>query len=811
MTNRYLCIHGHFYQPPRENPWIDAIEYQASATPYHDWNERVTRECYGPNTCARVHGDGGRIIKLLNNYEYMSFNFGPTLLFWLEKAHPWIYSHILAADRASQTRYEGHGNALAQVFNHIIMPLARRRDKSTQIRWGLADFQMRFGRKAEGMWLAETAVDMETLDLMAQEGVKFTILSPTQAQSVRPLSGEPGKYDWQDVSGGRIDATRPYRVWLDKKGLRFIDVFFYDGSLSRAVAYEKILASGEDFLTRINQSLGPNQYKPQLVSIATDGESYGHHFKFGDLALAWIFDHLEKTSHIKLTNYSLFLEHFPPKDEVLLFENSSWSCAHGIERWRADCGCSVSRTPGWNQAWRTPLRDGLDWLSNELCDIFEGQAGRLVKDPWKCRDEYIHVFADPTNQRRGNFLKRHAIHGLEKEEEIELFQLVESQRMSCYMFTSCGWFFDDISGLEATQVLKYACRAIELVRPWRKKGLEQGLMDFLCQAKSNDPAFGDGGRIYQTIVKPSRIGPSRVTAHCVLAALAGVSSPENCIFSEMVRPVLQRDLEIPGLHAILGASIVKNKTGRKFKRNYLALRRGMELTCMVGETDFSLDREKISDELRQVLTDEAQEKIDEVFSMYLPQARQYRFKDLIPDTQKCIIEGLARDVYRHIKDCIIEYNGLLKEFMLFVEKHENPVPEILEDILRLFISDRLAGSTVSSHEQKTLSWEDLNRNLKQAEHIGLNLNKPGLKKGAQDFIRHQMTRMVSSPDKIIVENMIEFLNMAEALHLELDLWECQNIFYDLYQKQKNEKPVGTEQSSPLKALGQRLGFLLEGE
>jgi len=600
MSDKYLCIHGHFYQPPRENPWLDAVEYQASADPYHDWNERITRESYGPNTRARVHGAKGRILKLINNYEFMSFNFGPTLLSWLEKIHPWVYGQILAADRLSRARFQGHGNALAQVYNHIIMPLATRRDKLTQIRWGLADFEHRFGHQAEGMWLAETAVDIETLKLMAGEGVEFTILSPTQARSVRPLSGHTKKNPWQDVSGGRIDPTRPYRVRLDKRGRRFINVFFYDGPLSRAVAYEKILASGEKFLERIEAAFNGDQDQAQLVNVATDGESYGHHFKFGDLALSWLFDRMEKTEGIRLTNYGAFLESFPPENEVRLFENSSWSCAHGVGRWRSDCGCSVNRKPGWNQAWRTPLREALEWLAEELATIFEDQGGSLFKDPRAAREDYITLFLNPSAEEREAFLKRHAPPPLGTDENTDFFQLLESQRMAMYMFTSCGWFFDDISGIETIQVLKYAARAIELVKPWAGKDLEAGLMEFLAGASSNDPAFGNGKRVYENMVRPSRIDPSRATANYACGALTEGFPTKEDFFSGIVRPTRELRFPGPGLHAILGeALVVETGTGRRTSRAYLAVRRRWtDLICLVGESIDAFDPAQMTGKIR---------------------------------------------------------------------------------------------------------------------------------------------------------------------------------------------------------------------
>jgi alpha-amylase/alpha-mannosidase (GH57 family) len=811
-TNKYLCIHGHFYQPPRENPWLGAIEYEASARPYHDWNNRITRECYGPNTRARIHDKSGHILKLLNNYVYMSFNFGPTLLSWLEKAHPWVYKQILAADKASRDRYHGHGNALAQVYNHIIMPLAHRRDKLTQIRWGLADFKQRFGRKAEGMWLAETAVDTETLELMIQEGIKFTILSPTQAQSIRPLTmaGEPKESDWEDVSGGRINPTRAYRVWLDKSAQHFIDVFFYTGPLSRAVAYEKILASGENFLSRIQQAFGEHQDEPQLVSVVTDGESYGHHFKFGDLALSWLFDQLEETGRIKLTNFALFLECFSPKYEVKLFENSSWSCSHGVDRWRADCGCSVDHTPGWNQAWRAPLREGLDWLSHELETIFEEQGKRLLKDPYKARDDYVTVFTNPSCQGRERFFQHHASHRLATDDKIETLRLMESQRMSLYMFTSCGWFFDDISGLEAAQVLKYAARAIYLVRPWAKRDLEERLMGFLSRAKSNDQVYGDGVRVYQRLVEPSRINPSVATAHYALHTLAGVHPKETCVFSQMVRSVWKRDLGGHHLHVALGEAQVSEKvTGQEFRRIYIARRSGArELICLVGESVTKLDPEQIVRELEPLIASAAPEKIEAVFSRHLRQVKSYEFQDLIPDIRKCLVQGLARNVYWQIKDSILKHEEALREFVLFVEHTGESVPQTLGNVFSLLISDKLAGLMISGQEEAPTDWKGLRRCVKLASRMEFTLRDPELTKKAQKLLLREMEKLTLLGNPDAMKKVISFLNMVEELHLELDLWECQNMFYDLYKDQRFIQRLSPKASSTFRALGERLGFQL---
>ncbi|MFH1486971.1 MAG: glycoside hydrolase, partial [Chloroflexota bacterium] len=323
---RFICIHGHFYQPPRENPWLEAIELQDSAHPFHDWNERINAECYAPNTASRILDAEGRIRKIANNYANISFNFGPTLLSWLEGKAPETYHAILAADRESQGAFSGHGSALAQVYNHIIMPLANRRDKHTQALWGIKDFEHRFGRSPEGMWLPETAVDLESMDVLAELGIRFTVLAPQQAGRVRPIGGR----GWADVNGGRIDTTMAYQLLLPSG--RKMNLFFYNGPVSHAVAFEGILANGEQFAQRIIGGFSGAQQSAPLVHIATDGETYGHHHKFGDMALSYALDRIKTGNLARITNYGEYLEKHPPTHQVEIIENTSWSCAHDVER-----------------------------------------------------------------------------------------------------------------------------------------------------------------------------------------------------------------------------------------------------------------------------------------------------------------------------------------------------------------------------------------------------------------------------------------------------------------------------------------------
>ncbi len=547
---RYLCIHGHFYQPPREDPWLGMIEPQPSAHPHRDWNARIAAECYAPNAAARILGGDGRVARIVNNYARMSFNFGPTLLEWMATEEPADYAAVLAADRESAERFSGHGSAMAQGYNHVILPLANRRDKQTQIVWGLRDFEHRFGRPAAGLWLPETAVDLETLDLLAAHGVRFTVLEPHQASRVRPLAGPlppaaaaappdvrhvqaghqprhshqprpsrpshpahpshqghpaPGSApvpEWQDVSGGRIDTTRPYAVLLPSG--RSLAVFFYDGSAARAVAFENVLQSGERFAERL---LGghPADGPDRLAHIATDGETYGHHHRHGEMALAYACQQIEAHGWARLTNYAEYLAAHPPTHEAEIVENTSWSCIHGLDRWRDDCGCRLGGPPGWNQAWRAPLRQALDELRDELIPLYEEAAGELFADPWEARDAAVALLLDRSAAAADAFLERHARGPLPTgERRARALNLLAMQRHAMLMYTSCGWFFDDLAGLEAVQVLRYAGRAAQLAGELFGGRTEHDLMRRLAWARSNDPAAGTGRDLYQRHVRPAR-------------------------------------------------------------------------------------------------------------------------------------------------------------------------------------------------------------------------------------------------------------------------------------------------------------------
>jgi alpha-amylase/alpha-mannosidase (GH57 family) len=511
---KYVCVHGHFYQPPRENPSLETVELQDSAYPYHDWNERVTAECYAPNATSRLLDEEQQIAELVNNYSQMSFNFGPTLLLWMAQKAPDVLESIRHADQISRERFGGHGSAIAQVYNHMILPLASARDKETQVIWGVQDFVARFGRQPEGMWLPETAVDTASLEALAAQGIRFTILAPQQARRVRAF----GSRSWKDVSGGRIDPSRAYQVRLPSR--KTIAVFFYDGPISHSVAFEGLLNDGKRFADRLMSGFSDERTWPQLLHIATDGESYGHHHRYGEMALSYALHSIETGQQAQLTNYGQFLEMFSPNHWVEIVENTSWSCMHGVERWKSNCGCNSGGHGEWNQEWRAPLRESLDWLRDTLAHAFEEQAAPLLKDAWGARNDYIGVVLNRSEENVAAFFQQHATHNLEHAALVRALKLLEMQRHAMLMYTSCGWFFDELSGLETVQVLHYAGRAIQLAREaGGELNVEQQFLERLRHAKSNLSEHGSGEELYKKWVAPAIVTMDKVAGHYAVSSL----------------------------------------------------------------------------------------------------------------------------------------------------------------------------------------------------------------------------------------------------------------------------------------------------
>ncbi|MBN2418994.1 MAG: DUF3536 domain-containing protein [Deltaproteobacteria bacterium] len=819
-TDRYLCIHGHFYQPPRENPWAGIIYNQKSAWPYHDWNERITRECYGPNTRSRLHGEKGYISKLVNNFELISFNFGPTLLNWLEKYNPWVYAQIINADILSAERFGGHGNAMAQVYNHLIMPLASERDKITQVKWGLEDFYHRFNRKAEGMWLSETAVDSKTLAVMANEGVKFTVLSPYQAHLVRPLDSDKKESTWKDVSGGNIDYTKPYRCFpTDDKNL-YIDIFFYNGPLSKAIAYEKILGSGEVFLKRIKDTYPPELQNPALVSMATDGESYGHHFKFGEMALTWVLEMINNGQEIQLTNYGEFLEKFPPKNEVRIIENSSWSCAHGIERWRSDCGCSVSQNPGWTQSWRAPLRNGLNWLNEHLSSIYEEKTKYLLKDCWETRNDYIHLLLKPGEHEKSSFLEKHAAKSLNKEESELIFRLLDSQQMSLYMFTSCGWFFDDISGLEPIQILMYAKKAIEICRDFSSNDLEEGLKGFLSEAVGNNPEYENGMDVYNKKVTPYKLDPLKLLAnYSMISAMDDNQLPEW--LKTHVTPKTEKMIHVDGATIYLCETVSReiNKDISPELISVCLITGDNELTCFTGNKK-KQKKKILLDEIEKQLTIKGDAgSIIKILKKYTDNTDIFTLKDLIPDIQILVIKILTSQIENRLHDRfsnnILPVENYLKA--LIIAKEDLPVQ--FNDLLKSMFSDQIIKLLKSSADIP-IDFSNVEKFLelfiREPGQITTDNNKVlvldnlvnqhRVSVAFEEYLFGQINNLKKININVCLNNIINMIDFINKYKIALDWWKSQNTFNEFRIDMDFIKRLENNELSLFRQIEHLLGF-----
>jgi alpha-amylase/alpha-mannosidase (GH57 family) len=803
---RYICIHGHFYQPPRENPWLEAIERQDSAYPYHDWNERITAECYRPNARARILDEKDRIIDIANNYSRISFNFGPTLLSWLEEQAEDVYRAVREADAESRDRFAGHGSALAQAYNHVILPLANRRDKETQVRWGIRDFERRFDRRPEGMWLPETAVDTETLEVLAAEGLAFTVLAPSQASRVRPIGGRP----WKDVSGGRIDPSRAYQARLPSG--RRIALFFYDGPISRAVAFEGLLRKGEYLAGRLAGAFSDERDWAQLVHIATDGETYGHHHRQGEMALAYALRHIEATGLARLTNYGEYLERHPPTHEVEIFEQTAWSCVHGVGRWWTDCGCNSGSHAGWSQAWRTPLRNALDWLRDELAPRFESAAGELLKEPWRVRDAYIDLILDRAAESRGRFLEEHRSRELSEAEQVRVLQLLELQRHAQLMYTSCGWFFDEVSGIETVQVIQYAGAALHLARELFGDGLEQGFLDRLAAARSNLPEHGDGARLYGKWVKPAVVDLAKVGAHYAISSLFEGYPEHMRLYSYAVDREDQRIVQAGRARLLLGrAWLLSEITQERQYLTYGVLHYG-DHTVVAGvrehrgEEAFEEMARDASAAFERADFPEAVRVMDRHFG-----SSNYSLKTLFRDEQRkllgLILESTLEEtaaVYRQI----YENHAPL---MRFIGDLGVPLPRVLrttaEFVLNGSLRRLLREGEPDAERARTL--------LDAARREGVPLDGRGLSFELGRTLDRLMKRVRATPQDLGPLALVgSLVGLAGTRPFEVDLSGVQDLYWELLQEVYPELQGAADDESrawaaAFVALGSQLGVRVE--
>jgi hypothetical protein len=767
--DKWICVHGHFYQPPRENPWLEVVEPQPTAHPYRDWNERVTAECYRPNAAARVVDNGNHIIAIVDNYQRMSFNVGPTLMSWLEDQAPDVHEAVIAADRASCARFGGHGSAMAQAYNHLIMPLASARDRATQVRWGIADFTRRFGRAPEGMWLPECAVDIPSLEALAVEGIAFAVLAPHQAKAWRPPGGA-----WRIQP---IDTGRAYRCGLPSG--RTIDLFFYDGATAQAVAFERLLADGHQIIARMTARGTVEGGGPTLCHIATDGETYGHHHRYGDMALAWALQQVERGwGGTRLTNYAEFRARVPATWEVAIVEHTSWSCVHGTARWRDDCGCNTGRA-GWNQRWRRPLRDTFDWLRDQAAAALDNVGRLLFRDPWGARDGYIAVVLERSAAARDQFLVAHAAHRLDPEERVRALSLMEMARHAMLMFTSCGWFFDDLSGIETVQCLQYAARVAELLEDVGGAPVEPELIDRLSAASSNLAEEGDGRQVFARRVQPARVDPAKVCAHVAVQALVEPDGDSVDVYGHHVDFVDRIERRSGHTRMVAGTVRVRSRlTEIATSLCFAGLHLGEQhVTGGVRPPPPQGAWVEIVDQLTGAF------RTADVFAAQRAIARHFpghelSLSSLLPGSRERVLGAVLADALGAAETDLAAAYDRAAPLIRWLVAHELPVPEVLHAIAETTLRRRVLRCL----RAPDATFGQLREHIIEAIDARVSLDTPEIALAASDGLRRLIDR-VAAPDGTLdggaLDTIARAAEAASRMRSGVDLWFAQNATWRL--------------------------------
>ncbi|WP_017719106.1 DUF3536 domain-containing protein [Kamptonema formosum] len=826
-TGVYVTIHGHFYQPPRENPYLDAIERQPSAAPFHDWNERIDSECYRPNAFARVLNDRGELVGIVNNYEYLSFNIGPTLMSWLERYDVEVYQRILEADRKSCERLNGHGNAIAQVYNHIIMPLANERDKYTQIRWGKADFRSRFGRDPEGMWLAETAVDYPTLEALVAEGIKFIILAPYQAQRCRPLpshaSNGEGKAEWLEVGGGQIDATRPYRCFLPggDRARDYIDIFFYDGPISRDMGFNDVLDSSHKLAGRIGMAVRGDSRTSQLIAAATDGETFGHHKRGKEKCLAYAVTQEFPQRGWTVTNFAHYLSLHLPTWEVELKPVTAWSCFHGVSRWQDDCGCGATGN-GWHQKWRRPLRTALDWLRDQLIEVCEDAGRRLFRNPWLARDEYIQVIRDRSLENVERFLARHASHQLSPAEQVDALRLLEMQRQGLLMYTSCGWFFEELSRPEGVQILRYAARALELAGEVAGVQLEKQFVELLAFAPTNADLYRDGAAVYRHLVVTSQVRFEQVAAHYAISSLFTTYLPIQrvyCYTAHQVDYQLQRmgPLTVAVGQLQLISEITQENAQYVFAVLHLG---GWDFHCCIqpftGRRSYTQIKDRLFEALQEASAAHAILAMVQLFG-----EQSYSLRDLFAEERHRIMQLLSQETLIRVEQLYTQVYRDNYGILMGFHRDDLPAPQELQVAAEIALGHRCLTSVRELyHEISDLSKDDGRAGLghlaelealaTEAKHLRAKLNVPEAKETLEQLILRSLWHLLrdgcAATFEALLDRIERMIELGRQLNLQLNLERaqelyCQELRSEIVPEYFQSESVGMRQ---LLLLGQKL-------
>jgi alpha-amylase/alpha-mannosidase (GH57 family) len=810
LNDRFPCVHAHFYQPPRENPWLEAVEVQDSAYPYHDWNERITAECYAPNAACRILDGEGRIVDITNNYAKISFNFGPTLLAWLEEKAPGVYASIQSADKLSRDQHHGHGSAISQAYNHMILPLANARDKHTQVVWGIRDFERRFGRSPEGMWLPEAAVNLDSLEALASNGIKFTILSPHSAHMVRRI----GEEEWHEVSDGRIDPSVAYKVHLESG--KDIAVFFYDGPVSRGIAFENLLENGETFANRLMSIFSDSRDWPQLAHIATDGETYGHHKPHGDMALAYALRFIEENKLAILTNYSEFLEQHPPTHEARIFNNSSWSCAHGVERWRSNCGCNSGMHAGWNQNWRAPLREAMDWLRDALIPTYEQQGHEVFQDPWRARDEYIRVILDRSPKNVCDFLRQVSGRALSPDEKLRALKLLELQRHAMLMYTSCGWFFDELSGLETVQAIQYAARAVQLASQLTgNANLETEFVERLARAKSNIPENQDGKHVYEQFVKPVMLDLKGVGAHFAVSSLFSDAGSEQHIYCYTISQRDFRTLSSGKTRLVLGhARISSDITTESADISFGVVHLGDHNIAggvreFAGEEAYQSTKKEITEAFERGDFAELVRVVDKAYG-----SGSYTLKFLFRDEQRKIVNQILDSALEEAEHVYRQLYTNRAPLMRFVTALGMP------PIRRFQVAAEftLNSDILKTIESGNLNIQEMQTLLDEAKRTGVPLDGTTLEFALRKKLQSMAAQFhANSQDLNLLEALYAAVCVANTAPFRVHYWTVQNIYFDILKNvypqirdRKADPPIDFEKWLALfRSLGARLSIRVD--
>ena len=821
-TGIYVTVHGHFYQPPRENPYLNTIERQPSAHPCHDWNERIHHECYRPNAFARIMNDQGEVIRIVNNFEYLSFNIGPTLMSWLEAYDVETYQRIIEADRQSCIRLNGHGNAIAQAYNHIILPLANERDKHTQIQWGIEDFRSRFGRDPEGMWLAETAVDYATLEALIAQGIRFIVLAPSQAERCRPMpNADISDPQWHGVGGSLIDPTRPYRCFVKDK---YIDIFFYDGPISRDMGFKDVLGSSDNLAGRIGQAVRGDRRPAQVISVATDGETFGHHKRGTEKCLAYAFTHLFSERGWTVTNFAHYLSIDPPTWSVELKPVTAWSCSHGVSRWQDDCGCGGGS--GWHQQWRRPLRDALDWLRDRLILIYEETGRKFLSDPWLARDEYIEVILDRSAKKVEQFLSRHQCRQLSPADQVDALRLLEMQRHAMLMYTSCGWFFEEISRPEGVQILRYAARAIELAGDVAGVQLEPAFLRRLASAPSNVELFGNGAQVYRQLVTSAQVGFKQVAAQYAISSLFTNYPKKGRIYCYEVQQLDYQRQQMGALSLAVGQ--VRLASEITWESNHLVFAvlhlGGWDFHCCVqpfsGRRVYIELKEKLLEALNQASAAQMMLAMTQLFGdqyfnlQHLFVEERHRIMQQLTAKTKKRLDQLYAQVYR-------DNYGILVAF----QRDELPVPQELQVAAEVALSHRCALAIAGLERAIDLPslmnhyLAELEAIAAEANHLRCQLQVPQASQTLEQLILRLLWQLLQgkpNSTEADVYRLERAIDVGDKLHLGLSLDRAQEIYYrclhekivpSLQAKSKRKRQanrLNQSQSATLLCLGRKL-------